>query len=122
MNTRRRTFVRTMSALPLVVATLAALAFGAYFGGQEIGLAATGTPYTAADPMDARPEVTDSAAALLAANDCWTDEAPAGVVPGHVVVTVDGQPQLGGSHMTGQALAQLFDGADHGLTIHGFCS
>ena len=72
----------------------------------------------------AQPVMTDpapTAASLVAENDCWTGEGPEGVIPGHVVITMDGQPTLGGSRMTGKALAQLFDGADHGLTVHAFC-
>ena len=83
-----------------------------------IGVAGVATQETT---YAARPEVTNSPAALIAANDCWTDEAPAGVVPGHVVVTVDGVSLLGGERMVGKALAQVFDGADYGLTVNGFC-
>lgn len=61
---------------------------------------------------------------LLADNDCWTDEAPAdmqGVIPGHAVVTIDGTTRLGGEQMVSKALDQIFEGADHGITVHGFC-
>lgn len=61
---------------------------------------------------------------LVAANECWTGEAPAdmqGQVPGHVVVTVGDTARLGGDRLVGKALGQMFDGADHGLTIHAFC-
>ena len=61
---------------------------------------------------------------LLDEHGCWTGEAPAqmqGVIPGHVVVTVDGGPRLGGDRMVGRALEQIFEDADHGLTVHGFC-
>jgi len=69
-----------------------------------------------------RPEVSDSPAALLAEHDCWTGEAPADVViPGHVVVSVDGEARYGGERMVGKALEQVFDGVDHGLTVWGFC-
>jgi hypothetical protein len=65
-----------------------------------------------------------SPADLVAANECWTGEAPAdmaGQVPGHVVVTMDGTARVGGDRLVGKALGQMFDGADHGLTIHAFC-
>ncbi len=63
-----------------------------------------------------------SAADLIAANDCWTGEAPADVeVPGHVVVSAEGEARYAGERMVGKALEQLFDGADHGLQVHGFC-
>lgn len=62
------------------------------------------------------------AAALLAEHDCWTDDAPADVIPGHVVVTkADGETVYGGERLTSEALGQLFDGEAHGLTVHGFC-
>lgn len=67
---------------------------------------------------------TPEAIRLLADNDCWTGEAPKhmeGVLPGHVVVTVNGNATLGGERMVGKALEQLFNNADHGLTVHGFC-
>ncbi len=72
----------------------------------------------------ARPDVTTSTAALIAAHDCWTGEAPAdmaGTIPGHVVVSVDGVARYAGERMVGRALEQVFDGVDHGLAIHGFC-
>lgn len=103
-------FLRSLTHLTLVVG----------------GLICAGVIATAAEPTIAaeRPQVTDSPAALLAVNDCWTGEAPAdmqGKVPGHVVVTLGGQTRFSGERMVGKALAQIFDGADHGLTIHGFC-
>ena len=61
---------------------------------------------------------------LLEAHDCWTGPAPAdarGVVPGHVVVTVDGRTRYAGERTTSEALEQVFGGVDHGLTVHGFC-
>ena len=71
-----------------------------------------------------RPAVTGSPAALMAANDCWTGEAPddmQGQFPGHVVVTVDGVARYAGERMVGKALVQIFDGVDHGLLVHAFC-
>lgn len=71
-----------------------------------------------------QPAVTNSPAALMAEHGCWTGEAPAdmqGVVPGHVVVSVDGSPRVGGERLVGKALAQIFDDVDHGLLVHGFC-
>lgn len=76
------------------------------------------------DVMAIRPHVAGSPAALVAANDCWSGEAPAdmaGVLPGHVVVTKDGETRVAGTRMVSKALGQLFEGADHGLRIHGFC-
>lgn len=65
-----------------------------------------------------------SPVALLARYDCWTGDAPAdmeGKVPGHVVVTRDGRTVYGGPRLASQALAQIFEGVDHDLTVHGFC-
>lgn len=62
---------------------------------------------------------------LIIRHDCWTGSAPldmAGVIPGHVVVTMaDGTTRYGGSRLVGQSLDQLFADADHRLTVHGFC-
>ena len=76
-------------------------------------------------PMEYAPHQSSPAApAATLPADCWDGEAPAdmaGQIPGHVFVTVDGETRKGGSRMVGKALAQVFDGADHGLTVHGFC-
>lgn len=115
MTTTPRT-LRTRIATKLthnLLATLTLIAIG------MAGVATQETVYAE------RPAVTNSPAALIAANDCWTGEAPsdmAGVVPGHVVVSVDGVARIGGERMVGKALEQAFEGADHGLAIHGFCS
>jgi hypothetical protein len=67
-------------------------------------------------------DATDPAAALVLAHDCWTNEAPAGVrFPGHVVVTRDGRAVYGGPRLTSLALDQVFGGADHDMTVVGFC-
>ncbi len=62
-----------------------------------------------------KPE--NSFSALLDEHDCWTDNAPEGVIPGHVV-TNNGYR---GAAEVGRALEQLFEGTDHGLTVYGFC-
>lgn len=76
------------------------------------------------------PEVTrvadqpSQAERLVGRHACWTGEAPRsmrGVLPGHVVVTVDGKARAGGDRLVGMALEQIFEGVDHGLTVHGFC-
>lgn len=79
---------------------------------------------TDAGVMEIRPHAEGSPTALVAEHDCWTGEAPAdmqGVASGHVVVTVDGATRLGGERMVGMALGRIIDGADHGLTVAGFC-
>lgn len=85
---------------------------------------------TANEPltMDVRPndpaEVVEPSKAerLVETHKCWTDAAPEGVIPGHVVITIDDRTYIAGSDMTGQAIEQAVFGTDHGIdTIHGFC-
>ncbi len=75
--------------------------------------------------MDSRPLAPGSPAALIAAHDCWTGDAPAdmvGEMPGHVVVSLpNGVPVYGGERMVGKALDQVFGDAEHGLTVAGWC-
>jgi hypothetical protein len=71
--------------------------------------------------MALRPPAEGSPAALVAEHDCWTGEAPTDATPSRAVVTVDGVTRVGGERIVGKALAQLFDGADHGLVVHGLC-
>lgn len=72
----------------------------------------------------AKPAIVNGPAAIVEANDCWSGPAPAdmeGKVPGHVVIgDVDGV-RIAGKHMVDLALRQIFNGEDHGLTVHGFC-
>lgn len=70
-------------------------------------------------PVESGPTAAD----LLDRYACWSGEGPTGVIPGHVVATLPGDddPTYAGHRVAGRALAQLFEGADHGLTIHGFC-
>ena len=54
---------------------------------------------------------------LVAAHDCWTDDAPAGVVPGHAVVTLPGaHPRVVPADV---GFGIRLDG-DPG-TLHAFC-
>lgn len=84
-----------------------------------LGTLAVYTPAAApvADVMDTRPGIAAAPTALLEAHDCWTGEGPEGVIPGHVVT----QHGYQGPAAVGRALEQIFDGADHGLTVYGFC-
>lgn len=119
--TSSRTFRKAFALALLPKLFLVAVAFAWFAPGY---LAPSWDVATDAEVMSIRPHVEDSPAALVAKHDCWTGEAPAvmqGVVPGHVVVTVDGTTRLGGERMVGKALAQIFEGADHGLRIAGFC-
>jgi hypothetical protein len=79
---------------------------------------------TNADTREARAQAHLSPADLVAAHDCWSGEAPddmAGRMPGHVVVTVAGEPRYAGPRMVAKALDQVFGDVDHGLTVHAFC-
>lgn len=108
---------RLLTATPLL---LAALMVAAMFMGQAVGTTALPAPDqgTAAEAMAIRPPAEGSVAALLA--DC---EDPEGALPSSVVVTPEGAaaPVVGGEVLVGQALEQVFDGVDYGLTVHGFC-
>lgn len=73
-----------------------------------------------------KPPTVGSPAALIEAHDCWTGaqdmpSSMAGVIPGHVVVTIDGSPRYGGPRTVDKALSQIFEDVDHGLTVHAFC-
>ena len=60
---------------------------------------------------------------IIEARGCWTGQAPSdmeGQLPGHVVVTREGRTVYSTAQV-GPALEQLFEGTDHGLTVHAFC-
>lgn len=66
----------------------------------------------------------DPAAELVDQHDCWVGNPPVdqvGEIPGHVVVTADGEARYGGRNLVHKALQQIFEGDDHGLTVYGFC-
>lgn len=81
--------------------------------------------YAVPDYMEVRPYAPEAVTVAPDLMDgCWTGEAPADMVgqfPGHVVVTVHGETRKAGARMVGKALRQVFDGEQHGLTVHGFC-
>jgi len=53
---------------------------------------------------------------------CWTGQAPAHTIPGHVVAMVPGGHTVyGGRKLTAQALDQTFGGHDHQLSVIAFC-
>lgn len=109
---------RHLTATPLL---LAVLMVAAMFMGQAVGTSALPAPDqgTAAEAQAIRPPAEGSVAALLA--EC--EEPAEGVLPSSVVVTPEGAPApvVGGEVLVGQALEQVFDGVDYGLTVHGFC-
>ena len=83
---------------------------------QTIGVAAPRVQGTAPAPH------VPLSTRLVESHGCWAGEAPPDVVaPGHVVVTRDGTTRYAGPVVTGHALEQIFEGVDHGLTVHAFC-
>jgi hypothetical protein len=115
----RSAFTRFTNVLPLAAFALAVGLVGAYFGEQVLGQLLFGVPLWGEESAQVYPP--GSPAALIEEHDCWTDEAPEGVIPGHVVVSVAGDPQYAGQQMTERALEQVFEGVDHGLVVHAFC-
>lgn len=108
-----RTTARNLLLAALVVASFLAMRAAI---GETVAIAPAEVPLTSV--------LTSETTELLAANACWTTEAPAdmrGVLPGHVVVMVDGQARLGGERLVGKALDQTFGDDDHDLTVVGFC-
>lgn len=118
MSTSQRLRTRLVVAIlgGLAIALLSLAVESAMLPGQMLLVSNSGQP--------AAPAELDPATTLVDAHDCWVGNPPAdmvGVIPGHVVVTVDGHTRLGGEPMVGKALEQLFNGADNGLTVHAFC-
>lgn len=94
-----------------------------------IGFLSLGTGATVASPDDnlGRPPAVGSPAFVFdkMGDKCWTGEPPAdmvGVIPGHVVYAKgDTGAIVGGEKVVGQALDQIFNDRDFGLTIYAFC-
>lgn len=65
------------------------------------------------------PETTVSRTErMVQSGKCWVGKAPSGVtVPGHVWA----DDRYRGSKAVGKALEQIFEGADHNMTIQAFC-
>lgn len=113
--------VRRSLAQGMVLFGLLAAVAGATAAGERLHVA---PPATDGQIMDDRPHAEGSPAALMERHNCWTGPAPAdmaGTIPGHVIVTVDGETRGAGRRMVGKALSQVFNGVDHGLTVRGFC-
>jgi hypothetical protein len=74
-------------------------------------------------PTQPTVEPVSPAEQMADQHGCWSRQAPAdmtGKMPGHVVVTVEGRT-IYSTAQVGPALEQVFEGADHGLTVHAFC-
>lgn len=110
-------------AITAVVLIVGGMTFRAFAGPPFADLPAEAGG--GAQVTDTRPLAAGSPTALVVEHGGWTGDAPAGmagVVPGHVVVSLpNGRVVYGGGRMVGMALAQIFDGADHGLTVAAFC-
>jgi len=121
---KQRTFKQTV-VRALIVPVFVTGVFGSFLVAGSLLSQITVAQQQGATTQLERPTAEGSPQWLIEKNDCWTSKAPAnmrGVVPGHVVVRVDGGDAfLGGDRMVGQALEQIFEDADHGLTIYGFC-
>lgn len=113
-KTFRQTIATAIVRAVLVTAGLAA-GYATTSHLSPIGIASPGHIDTPA------ADVTSKAERLVDRHDCWTKAGPTGVIPGHVVATRDGHTVYGGPRLTGRALDQIFNDADHGLTVHGFC-
>lgn len=58
---------------------------------------------------------------LVTGHDCWTDEAPAGAVPGHAVVTLPGTDHRARPHVVPADVGfGIWLDGDPG-TLHAFC-
>jgi hypothetical protein len=102
------------------VARLSATSLIIAFAASALLFACSPAPITTARPVE-RP--VPLAERLSDRHDCWSGNAPAdmaGEIPGHVVVTYEGRTVYSAA-LVGPALEQLFDGTDHGLTVHAFC-
>lgn len=85
-----------------------------------------GRPSTPPPPAPELVGDSSEATHLIKRHDCWTGDAPAdmvGQIPGHVIATPRRAvtPVRGGDAMVSKAFEQIFDGIDHGLTVHAFC-
>lgn len=120
MNRKPKTLAQTMGlALAKSVVAFALVAIGFVTMAHAANVQALDSESGAAD---GKPLAVGSPAQILDTNDCWTGSAPADVkTPGHVVFRTDGDARLGGPKAVGQALEQIFDGVDHGMTVYGFC-
>ena len=104
----------------LVRAGVNAIAVATPFLAAAVGTGLVVDPPT---PVVANGRGVSPAERVVEAHDCWTGQAPPdmrGRLPGHVVVTRNGRTVYSTAQV-GPALEQLFEGTDHGLTVHAFC-
>lgn len=124
MNRKPKTLGQTMArSLAGAVVLFGVAAQPLIWGSNDHVEGIQGQPGDSSSQVE-RPVAEGSPQALLEAHGCWTGEAPAdmqGVIPGHVVVSIGANPEYRGAAMVGQAFDQIFDGIDHGITVHGFC-
>lgn len=79
------------------------------------------SPPSSTSPSPAHDPKVDR---LIATHRCWTsnDAAPAGVIPGHAVVTVANVVRYVGPALTGDALNKIFKHTPSEIeVVHAFC-
>lgn len=89
-----------------------------------VGVMEYATPETGAVAIAEQTADERRAARLVERHDCWTENAPAGVIPGGVVLAERGeQPRYYGSDaIVGGALDHLFGESDPTIVaVFGFC-
>jgi hypothetical protein len=123
--------VRQALTRTLIVFAVVAVVAGYYFGqvdvaGFHIGLGrSTLQTERGVDPdasKKSEPNVL-MVEGMLMTHGCWQGAAPEGAIPGHVVVTLEGDdhPTYGGKRHTTAALNQVLFGEGHIGQVHGFC-
>lgn len=91
-------------------------------------LVMAGQDSTTSTPVQVEQRQSDANAAekqtlrLIEKHGCWTKKAPAGVIPGHAVITHAEQtkPSYVGSLGVEVAIQQI-NGEDYGIQVHAFC-
>lgn len=105
----------------------AAIMTACFLAGLGVAITLTGSShdYAPADEHPVTAPTTSKIDRLFESGECWTGTAPEDVtIPGRVVLMREpgDQPALLGPKWVERALAQIFDGADHGIyRINGFC-
>lgn len=75
---------------------------------------------TPGDVMDGRPDAVGSPVEIASHMKCGEGNTN-GELPGHVIYHNGGDWKVGGTHMVGKALDQIFNEVDNGLTVYLFC-
>lgn len=70
-----------------------------------------------ATDLDINPDAGSIATQIMGEHDCWSGAGPEGVIPGHAVYTLPGEPTTYGSAEVGFA---IYEGDIEG-DLWGFC-